>query len=465
MALLADFTVDDALIPARYALSLARGEGYRPSPGSPPSDGVTPLGFAHLLTPFATGGVQAAHRAARMLGALSGAVTGGALALAIAMLGGSRWRWAAMAIVATSAPLAGWAMAGLETGLVTAMVAVALLLRERGRSRMGAAVLGLAAGWRPELAPLAIVVAAAGGPDLGAAPPEVGGSGREWKSARARVVRVGLALAPLALLSTARVIAFGRAAPLSIHAKLPDTSSGLAYAGAASLLAGLVAVLAPLGLRRADAWTRWLAAAVVTHVVAMVVAGGDWMPLARLAVPAIPVAVLVSARLLATGGRLPSGIPALVVALGFQVFGAIRAWPAVREVGAGRARLIEEMRPVLASSRRIACVDVGWVGAAAEHAHLVDLAGVTDPTIAALPSGHTSRRIPASLLDDREVDALVLLLARGEARAAQVPWTDLRFARGTEAWLATQPGIGDDFELRFVSATSLRYVVVQRRAP
>ena len=43
------FVVDDALITARYAHNLATGLGYRLSPGAAVSDGVTPLGLAHLL--------------------------------------------------------------------------------------------------------------------------------------------------------------------------------------------------------------------------------------------------------------------------------------------------------------------------------------------------------------------------------------------------------------------------------
>jgi hypothetical protein len=43
------FTVDDALIPARYAANIAQGAGYRFNAQGPTSDGVTPLGFPYLL--------------------------------------------------------------------------------------------------------------------------------------------------------------------------------------------------------------------------------------------------------------------------------------------------------------------------------------------------------------------------------------------------------------------------------
>jgi hypothetical protein len=74
-----------------------------------------------------------------------------------------------------------------------------------------------------------------------------------------------------------------------------------------------------------------------------------------------------------------------------------------------RAELVARAEPVLAGARRIAAVDVGWVSAATE-ADIVDLAGLTDPEIAALPGGHTSKRVSGSMLLDRGAD-LVLLYA------------------------------------------------------
>ncbi|MDF3068109.1 MAG: putative rane protein, partial [Polyangiaceae bacterium] len=55
-----------------------------------------------------------------------------------------------------------------------------------------------------------------------------------------------------------------------------------------------------------------------------------------------------------------------------------------------------------------AALDVGWVGAVADFT-VVDLAGVTDPRVALLRGGHTSKRIDDALLRSRDVDALVLL--------------------------------------------------------
>ncbi|MBW2525334.1 MAG: hypothetical protein JRI23_14205, partial [Deltaproteobacteria bacterium] len=65
---LSGFTVDDALIGARYAANLAAGAGYRFNPGGPVTDGVTPLGWAVVLAPFASGGPLQALAAAKLLG-------------------------------------------------------------------------------------------------------------------------------------------------------------------------------------------------------------------------------------------------------------------------------------------------------------------------------------------------------------------------------------------------------------
>src|SRR5579871_4695911 len=75
------FTVDDALIPARYAHNIALGHGYVFNVGGPTTDGVTPLGFPYLLAPFAKAGPLAALAFARAFGALAWLAGSGLLAL------------------------------------------------------------------------------------------------------------------------------------------------------------------------------------------------------------------------------------------------------------------------------------------------------------------------------------------------------------------------------------------------
>jgi hypothetical protein len=89
--------------------------------------------------------------------------------------------------------------------------------------------------------------------------------------------------------------------------------------------------------------------------------------------------------------------------------------------------LIDATRPWLVGAQNIATLDIGWVGATT-NANIVDLAGVTDPRVARLAGGHTTKRLPDGFLYARQVDALVLL-----AREPRLEdWPALVFSYGVE---------------------------------
>ncbi len=447
------FTVDDALITARYASNIAAGEGYRLSAGGPVTDGVTPLGFAYLLAPFAGGGPLAALSAAKWLGALAWTLGSVVLGLAASRVIGSKTsqntandRLGAAAILipiallATSAPLGAWAASGMETGFVAALGALAVALPLLERPLAGALCAGLAAGLRPELLPWAATLG------MGLF------SRRSWKSLAA-------AITPFALVSVVRLAAFGRPAPLSIFAKAPDARLGVMYALACAILAGPPALLAPRAILRLPSFERAVVASVFVHLLAIGLAGGDWMPLSRLMVPVLP-SIALGALLLAREASLVATSIRTTLAVAGHTFVLVHIGPTAARVGADRMRVIEELRPALADARVVASLDIGWVGAATPAA-IVDLAGVTDPRIAALPGGHTTKQIPAGLLDARGADTLVLLLAPDATLAD--PWTRSRFARGVEAWIATTPGMQDSFApIAQSSLPHLRYVILRR---
>src|SRR5262249_14733458 len=163
--------------------------------------------------------------------------------------------------------------------------------------------------------------------------------------------------------------------------------------------------LAPIAMRRASALAQTLAAAALVHVVVVVAVGGDWMPYARLMVPVAPSLALVFVDL----GRVAQAWSSLARGLVACAFGLLmlRASVAGRHVYEARTELIAHARPALSRANVVAAMDVGWVGAST-NASIVDLAGLTDPTIAALPGGHTSKRIDVSMLLDRGVDAIVI---------------------------------------------------------
>ena len=87
-----------------------------------------------------------------------------------------------------------------------------------------------------------------------------------------------------------RAVAFGRVAPLAVYAKPSDLSHGLVYV-AGALLATAVPVL--LVARPTTPLAAVVTAAFGMHVLAVIAAGGDSMPYARLFVPLVPTVLLV----------------------------------------------------------------------------------------------------------------------------------------------------------------------------
>lgn len=406
------FTVDDALIPLRYAHHLAAGVGYRFSTRGPVTDGVTPLPWAPLLTTLATGDLVVALERVKVLGVAAWTAAGVVLghALARRSRGDARARThaaAALLVVALAFPIGAWAASGMETGAATALASLAAASFDR--PRRAAALGGLAACLRPELVVWAVVLAA--GAALGREAP---GPCRARAAARVALV-AGLAAVPFAACAIARLVVFGRPAPLAVLAKPSDLHHGLAYAGAA-FVASLTPLLAcaPLALRRASALGKTLVLALGAHVLVVVAVGGDWMPYARLMVPVAPSIAIAFVEL----GRVAHPAASAARALAALAAGALlaaTAAPLGRGVHRDRKELIARARPVLASSEVVASLDVGWVGAAS-HADVVDLAGLTDPAIAVLPGGHTSKLVDTSMLLERGVDTVVVY---GEPRLVE----------------------------------------------
>jgi hypothetical protein len=446
------FTVDDALISARYAANVAHGAGYRFNAHGASTDGVTPLGWPYLLAPFAGPGPLAALLAAKILGVIAWMIAAGVLAVAIDRVAGKRARYAALVMLAASAPLAAWSVAGMETGLVIALAALAAGLGRLGHARASAAFAGISAAMRPEMIPWAAVVSIAPPPRGSAA-----ASRPPWD----RAFRGALALGPPVAVALIRLAVFGRAAPLSLLAKPSDEMLGARYALACFLLTGPLALIAPLAWRRLDGFARVLLLSIGVHFAAIAVAGGDWMPLSRLVAPVLPAVVLVAAEIAAVAD-LRLTLARFALALAGEIFQMVKVGPTAAHVGDDRLHLIEELRGPLAGARVIAALDIGWLGAATDVT-IVDLAGLTDPAIAVLPGGHTSKAIPASLLDARGVDALVLQVKEGEAR--REPWTTSDFARTVELRVARIPGMDEAFRVDAESTVPhLRYLVLRRAA-
>jgi hypothetical protein len=220
------------------------------------------------------------------------------------------------------------------------------------------------------------------------------------------VLAFAFGAAPFVTCAIIRRVAFGRFAPLALMAKPSDVSHGLVYAGAALLACGLPLLLFTTTLRRVPAPAKVVTIAFGVHVLAVIAAGGDSMAFARLFVPLVPSLVLVHLH----SANIACGPffwlrSACAFGLAIWVF-AGPGWGG-RHVMRDRADLVARARPIVAGATRVAAVDIGWVSACTES-DIVDLAGLTDPEFAALPGGHTSKRVDASMLLDRKVDLVVL---------------------------------------------------------
>ena len=89
-------------------------------------------------------------------------------------------------------------------------------------------------------------------------------------------------------------------------------------------------------------------------------------------------------------------------------------------------------------------------------------AGASDPMVARLPGGHTSKRVTNGLFENRDVDAVVLLLAPRVEVGAR--WQEAAFARAVEARVAELPAVAS-FAVRDIlplGGTQQSYVAATR---
>jgi hypothetical protein len=328
--------VDDAFIGLRYAANLLAGHGFVLHPGEPVVEGVTNLGWTLLLAALGTvAPLELAAKLAGLAALLATLALLAALTRRLAALGATAAHGvllgAPLLLVASSFDIAYFALAGMETGLLAALlIAMALLARhDAGGARVGL-LAGIAAMVRPE----AIVV-----------PLVYAGLRRDRQGWRAAAV----ALALVALATLLRLAWFGDWLPQPARAKGSGlvvwlfNLRGLATAGSAYLpfpLLGLPALaLIALGWHRLRAMAApeadLLAAIAATGVLFVAYALPDWTSLARYAAPYAP-AMLVLAWFALTpwfAGRRIAGVALLALLLGVNALdhvarhGMAARWP------------------------------------------------------------------------------------------------------------------------------------------
>lgn len=400
-------TIDDAFILLRYAQNIAGGQGYVFNTGAA-TDGVT--GPLWLLIPIAAQRLGLdplwTVKAFGALCACSCALWVGLWAQRRAQ--GLTIAWTAACVLACLPDVGSWAVAGLETPL--AMLAMTVLtwgaLDRRARPIVAGAATAVLAWLRPELAPCACVL---------------------WlalclRKPAPRGLWLGLAMALLGAASVLgfRLALFGELLPLSASAKPAHLVQGLRYVGTSVVLwTSLVGLaLAFFGARLGQARDRWLGAALLVHGAAVALAGGDWMPGARLLVPVAPLyALLVGvgvARLMQQRTRGPARprarwvLVGLALSCSLPLLDLVARMPELRASGARREQVGHPLAEYLREhARAVALLDVGYLGYVS-GLEVIDLGGLTDPQIAHLPGGHIDKRIEQAFLRTRNPDAIVL---------------------------------------------------------
>lgn len=395
------YTADDAFITGRYAQRLAGGLGYTFRDG-PATDGVTGPLWLFIETALVWLALDPVV-AAKALGALS---AGLALALVTERLAlqslGRRARWVMVALVILSVLLAMNAQSGLETGFSTLILTLAWLEASATKPRAWLLALTLlAVPWlRPECVPAACVV--------------LGLFLNRENSTRGRITVSGVAALGLVSVAVFRIVMFGSALPLSAQAKPADFANGLLYALTGLSVAFGVLLLPALYAARRNRMHAWLASIAVVHTLAVILAGGDWMPGARLFMPIAPLVLYLAALGITTfaarrkrNWQLAYG---LLFALGLtpQMLLGVLALEESQEVAASRADAGHRLRSYLRThAHSVALIDIGFL-AYESNFDVLDLAGVTDPSIGTREGAHCSKPVTVDALRERHVDVLVL---------------------------------------------------------
>jgi putative transcriptional regulator len=395
------YTVDDAYVVARYGVRIAEGRGYTMNEGAP-TDGVT--GPLWLAAPIAARfvGIADPIGVSKGIGLLC-------MALSVALLGarlrepwyGRMTAWYFAAQVAVQSTLGVWAVAGLETGAAALAFTVSFLAAvASARPRAITAGLGTASlFWlRPEMAFASLVVL----------------FGLAARHRRSGWIAASIASTGALGVAGFRYAMFGSVLPLAVYAKPGSLAHGLEYAGLAVLVTtGVIGGwLAWMGARAGGIPERCAGWAVIAHLVAVILAGGDWMPGFRLIAPILPLYVMLAACGVARVGSRGSSVRrAIGVLMLAGMVPGLNGWvqiPRIRDAGRTREVVGGELARWLSKrANTVALVDIGYL-AYASGVEVVDLGGITDPIVGHSPGGHLGKRIDVGDVAIRSPDAVLI---------------------------------------------------------
>jgi len=394
---LSGFTIDDAFISFRYADNLARGAGLVYNLGER-VEGYTNFLWTVLL---AIGSLLGARPeiTAKVLGTLAACASLVPVYLLAERLRPMRWApCVATWLCASSFPLTGYAVFGLETPLFVLLLLTAteLFFREHEREEglpWSGLLFALATLTRPE-APLILLLLYI------------------WQGSsplhRKSLVRVLLFAAPVVVHLAFRRFYYGAFVPNTLAAKTGNFTQQLAggsdylrryVAHAGPLLwLGIGAIAIAVVRRRRDGIA--IGAIAFTWGLYVVLVGGDWMPFFRFVAPAEPFAfVLVDVAARAIFERRERA-----AALAVSAFAALmlvhraRSWSEARRFifekekafwddvpGRTAEWIVKHDKP-----GPVVIADIGYVGYRT-GLPIVDMLGLLSPEIAKLPGGYTNK--------------------------------------------------------------------------
>ena len=329
------FVCDDAFIAFTYSANLAAGDGLTWFAGDTPVEGYScPLWVVYLAA------CQSLELHPRFVAPITSAACALVLwvwvGLGVRQVAGVAAGIAAMAFLALLPPVWVWSSGGLETmpaALALWAMTWALFLQREGPRPVVAGLAGaVLALLRPEGVLLALVVAGAAF--------VLGGSARRIALRGAALQAGGIALLAAGAWMAFRIAYHGDYVPQTVHAKGALTAfrveRGAAYLGAFLLgfpgvLAALLAAPFAIGVRTARPAVLACLATALAILAHGVLVGGDFMPMGRFFVAALPLVAFPAAVAFGTWyARRPVGtvaVAALVVAVSLPPAWNLSWWP------------------------------------------------------------------------------------------------------------------------------------------
>lgn len=424
------FQVDDAYITYRYAANMANGFGLTFNNGFPPVEGFSsPIWLCLLTISAMIFGVESLPVSAVFLGILSFILCFFVLRQLAKegqenMNSGTTMTWSgltAFAIFSTIPSIVFYAVTGLEHLLFLSVILVFALGIEKLIDIRLSMIAGFLAIWiRPEGGWLIVMMIF-----------QILGQEKWQKLKDKDMVKLGASvLIGCIFLVALRFFIFESILPNTYYAKAPISKSGFHYIWDyfTTPWFGAVFIIALSGAVLGTTRHRGFFFAGISWCVAAIIEGGDWMPGARLLIPALGLFTLscsgvFTKELVDIRNNISLGpkrkiimslkILLFILAIVFNITGYMELKIKARETFRYTAHLEQKISDWVVQSRAnaIGSVDIGRLGFFT-NIELVDFAGLTDRYIGRSPGHHLEKSFDLSYVFDKRKPDLIILRAK-----------------------------------------------------